>query len=234
MAELKTAYRKQCLKTHPDKGGSKDAFKQTTDAYAILSGAASPASGNAKSASPQPKPKAAPTVKAYGNPKISREDWLHTAYSHIEAHAALAGISLPNSIRLSVGYGFAGRRNRKGWDVVTKTRDSIPQAFVSPTLDSADDVLPALVAATAKLAGKTVAEGLEAIWTFAGHDVAKAMGKYPHAAADDLKNTKTQTTRLLKATCPGCGYVIRVAARWAQTGLPKCGHCRKDFKLAKP
>lgn len=32
----------------------------------------------------------------------------------------------------------------------------------------------------------------------------------------------TQTTRLLKATCPSCGYIIRVTMKWASRGLPRC------------
>jgi hypothetical protein len=226
MAELKKAYRAACLKSHPDKGGSAIAFKRTSDAYAILSGNQAATA----TAQPAPKPQPAPKVKAYGNPKISREDWLHTAYAHVEAHAKLAGIDIP-SIRLSVGYGFAGRRNTKGWEVVKKTRDNVPQAFVSPTLDDAADVLPALIAATGKIAGKDVAAGLEAIWTIAGSEVAKAMGKYPHAAANDLKTNKPQTTRLLKVVCPACGYVVRVSAKWAQVGMPKCC-CGTKMKLA--
>lgn len=32
-----------------------------------------------------------------------------------------------------------------------------------------------------------------------------------------------QGTRLLKAACPTCGYVIRVTMKWATVGLPFCG-----------
>src|SRR5919109_3178501 len=33
---------------------------------------------------------------------------------------------------------------------------------------------------------------------------------------------KKQSTRLLKAECPECGYTIRLTKRWAALGLPSC------------
>ncbi len=33
---------------------------------------------------------------------------------------------------------------------------------------------------------------------------------------------KKQSTRLLKAECPDCGYTIRLSKRWADLGLPTC------------
>jgi hypothetical protein len=33
---------------------------------------------------------------------------------------------------------------------------------------------------------------------------------------------KKQSTRLLKAECPQCGYTIRLSKKWADLGLPTC------------
>jgi hypothetical protein len=33
---------------------------------------------------------------------------------------------------------------------------------------------------------------------------------------------KKQSTRMLKAECPECGYTIRLSKRWADVGLPSC------------
>jgi hypothetical protein len=33
---------------------------------------------------------------------------------------------------------------------------------------------------------------------------------------------KKQSTRMLKAECPECGYTIRLTKRWADVGLPDC------------
>ena len=68
------------------------------------------------------------------------------------------------------------------------------------------------------------------------------LGKYPHGAItgrgeilvpptepgdkpiilrpDD--RPKKQSTRMLKAECPECGYTIRLAKKWAEVGLPSC------------
>jgi len=68
------------------------------------------------------------------------------------------------------------------------------------------------------------------------------LGQYPHAAItgraeilvppnepgdkpiilrpDD--RPKKQSTRMLKAECPECGYTIRLTKKWADVGLPSC------------
>jgi hypothetical protein len=33
---------------------------------------------------------------------------------------------------------------------------------------------------------------------------------------------KKQSTRMLKAECPECGYTIRLTKKWADVGLPRC------------
>lgn len=66
---------------------------------------------------------------------------------------------------------------------------------------------------------------------------------YPHAIltppppepspSPDPTPTPTQTTRQLKATCSGCGYVIRVTMKWASRGLPTCTGCGIGFMLTE-
>ncbi len=63
------------------------------------------------------------------------------------------------------------------------------------------------------------------------------LGQYPHGAITDggeilvppkpviLRpddRPKKQSTRLLKAECPDCGYTIRLSKKWADLGLPTC------------
>jgi len=52
--------------------------------------------------------------------------------------------------------------------------------------------------------------------------IAKTLGKYPHSALKITRGAKVQSTRLLKAVCPECGYTIRVTAKWVEVGLPTC------------
>lgn len=42
---------------------------------------------------------------------------------------------------------------------------------------------------------------------------------------------KTQTTRMLKACCPTCGYTVRLAKSWAAKGLPSCPTDSETFTL---
>ena len=48
------------------------------------------------------------------------------------------------------------------------------------------------------------------------------LGEYPHAVLNAGVNRKVQSTRMLKASCPCCGYTIRLSAKWASLGLPVC------------
>ena len=53
--------------------------------------------------------------------------------------------------------------------------------------------------------------------------IVKTIGAYPHAAMKLKLRSKIQSTRLLKASCPECGYIIRVTAKWIEeAGLPTC------------
>lgn len=38
-------------------------------------------------------------------------------------------------------------------------------------------------------------------------------------------------TRLLKAYCPKCGYLIRITRKWIAIGLPKCPTCDRRLTL---
>lgn len=78
--------------------------------------------------------------------------------------------------------------------------------------------------ATATTEGAELKRELEAI--------TKKIGPYPHAAMKLNLRTKVQGTRLLKASCPECGYVVRVTAKWVEVGLPICPTCELAFEVA--
>ena len=76
------------------------------------------------------------------------------------------------------------------------------------------------------------------------NEVASSLGLFPHARLNFDRVTlagevvadrpKKQGTRMLKAEClgPGCGYTVRVAARW----IKECGppHCPKHGAMLVP
>ena len=45
---------------------------------------------------------------------------------------------------------------------------------------------------------------------------------------------KKQSTRMLKAECPECGYTIRLAKKWADIGLPSCPSDDAGLQLTGP
>lgn len=53
--------------------------------------------------------------------------------------------------------------------------------------------------------------------------VLKEIGAYPHAALTPGTQLKKQSTRLIKAECPECGYNVRVTRKWLdEVGAPLC------------
>jgi hypothetical protein len=60
-------------------------------------------------------------------------------------------------------------------------------------------------------------------------DIIDGLGAYPHAPLT-YQTKKTQTTRMIKASCPSCGYTVRLTAKWAALGLPTCP-CGDDLAL---
>jgi hypothetical protein len=86
-----------------------------------------------------------------------------------------------------------------------------------------------LTRAVGLISGEFADEGLERdLWAFE-----REHGPYPVSPVDEsLTPSKPQTTRLLKASCTGCGYVIRLTAKWVATGLPTC-HCGTVFNVEK-
>jgi hypothetical protein len=47
------------------------------------------------------------------------------------------------------------------------------------------------------------------------------LGDYPHGAIS-TGTKKSQSTRMLSAKCPDCGYQVRLTKKWADKGLPIC------------
>ena len=53
--------------------------------------------------------------------------------------------------------------------------------------------------------------------------VLRSMPAYPHDAMRDTRTAGGSTgSRLVKASCPGCGYTVRVTRKWIAVGLPLC------------
>jgi len=178
----------------------------------------------------------------------NREDWLSAAVSELRPFFDAVGASLPANVRVTCG--FPSNAKRSGaigecW-ADTASADKTFEVLISPTLDEPLRVFDVLVhelchatagamnhgvnfqkvAAAMHLAPSAGPKGWKA--TARGADfeanfgaIVTSLGPYPHAALT-MSERKVQTTRMLKAVCPSCGYTVRLTAKWAALGLPSC------------
>jgi hypothetical protein len=198
-----------------------------------------------------------PAVVEQWQHNITREQWLHAAVQELRPDFEHATLMLPASVRVSVGFPsrHALARNRRAigqcWDA-TATEDQIAQIYISPLLDDSVEVLAVLVhelvhasvgcecghrgafvkgmrgiglegKPTATHAGEKLATRLRALAT--------ALGPFPHARLHPGTASRKQTTRLLKVSCDGCGYICRVTRRTIDgLGTPICPSCLSPMK----
>jgi hypothetical protein len=188
----------------------------------------------------------------------TREQWLEAAVKALAPRFLAAGSPLP-TVRVSVGFpslrACSTSKARWGecWDK-RASADGSHQIFITPREASGSVVLAVLVhelchaavgckaghrapfarlakalgltgKMTATTAGPELQRDLEAL--------EQRLGAYPHAALNAAKSgIKKQTTRLLLAMCPACGYKLRVTRQWAEIALPTCTTCDCRFELA--
>ena len=187
----------------------------------------------------------------------TREEWLERMTAALRPKFKAAGYTLPKKLGVSCGFPSAGTARKSPvvgecWNVAA-SEGGRNEIFISPVIsDSAGagavlvhelihTVMPDDVAHNGPFATAHRALGLidkpttcvpgEAL----KRDLAaiiKTIGPYPHAKLKlGIRRTKKQTTRLLKAECPDCGYTIRVTAKWVEVGLPTCV-CGAMFEAA--
>jgi hypothetical protein len=178
----------------------------------------------------------------------NREDWLSAAVSELRPFFDAVGKPLPANVRVTCG--FPSNAKRSGaigecW-ADTASADQTFEVLISPVLDDPLRVFDVLVHelchSTAgamnhagnfqKVAGlmhlvpsagpkgwKATGPSTSFIPTFGS--IIESLGAYPHAALT-MNSKKVQSTRMLKAVCPSCGYTVRLTSKWAALGLPSC------------
>lgn len=188
-----------------------------------------------------------------------REYWLHRAMPFIAQIFKKHGYRVPDNVNVSCGLpskGAFSKRQAIGecWtDAASEAKKF--EIFISPTISDNLEVLDTLthelIHATAGLncghKGKfrhiAIAIGMKPPLRSCGAGeelkkelltISEILGAYPHGRLNNLSNEKpTQSTRLLKAECPDCGYTIRLTKKWAAVGLPICA-CGQLFELVTP
>lgn len=178
----------------------------------------------------------------------TREGWLECAVAELRDRFARAGHTLPQSIHVTCGWPSARaltarRAVGEAWRPEASATGTC-ETFISPCLDSAADVLPVLVHELAHHAvgvehghRKPFADCASAVGLLGPMTSTRAddelrlwcqryeerHGAYPHGRLDSTKSgRKKQSTRMLKLTCPECGYLVRTTAQWIAYGFPTC------------
>lgn len=186
---------------------------------------------------------------AKGLTTVTREEWLNTLKDRLGvALFEPKGHPLPANLRISVGWpskggtAIAKRVVGQCW-YSDASDDQAFEIFISPTIGDgvrAGDVLvhelchALLPKGTkhnrtfSKLAGKMGLKGKPTA-TVAGDELRALLegltaevGAYPHAELHPMIETKKQTTRMLKAACPECGYTVRLSRQWLDVRVPMC------------
>jgi hypothetical protein len=180
---------------------------------------------------------------------VNREEWLQGIAEAARIEALRLGFTMPDKVRVSVGFpsigALARKRRRVGecWPPAAAA-DGVHQLFVSPVLKDVEAVLETVThelshthnmeakhrGAFQKVAGALGLKG--GPWTATSWAnglpewvtrAVAALGEFPHVALDPLARArKTQGTRMLKVECPECKYALRTSAKWIAVGLPTC------------
>jgi hypothetical protein len=174
----------------------------------------------------------------------SREDWLTAAIDEVRPMFAAEGLSLAPKIRVTCGFpAHHARSGRVGeCHASAASADQHYEILISPVLADPARVFDVLIHELCHTLpgcmnhGVTFGKAAHAMsltpapdwkstaqaFDFAAKygDIIESLGPYPHAAL--MVASKTQSTRMLKAACPHCGYTVRLTKKWADLGLPEC------------
>lgn len=179
----------------------------------------------------------------------TREEWLSSAVEELrpvfEAHQR----PVPQRIRVACGFPLDAKRSKaigQCW-ADSASADSTVEILISPVLANPLEVFEVLVHELCHSTAGAMNHGVNfqkiaqrvglvacgtgrepwrstkggATFTQDYQALIDSLGAYPHAPLT-YNTKKTQSTRLLKATCPSCGYSVRLTQKWASIGLPQC------------
>lgn len=179
----------------------------------------------------------------------TREEWLTAAIEELRPVFAAVGKPLPAAIRVACGFPLNAKRSKaigECW-IASASADGVIEILISPVLADPVLVFEVLVhelchatsgafnhginfqkAASLMLlqpcgAGKQPWKSTKGTTEFAIEygQLIDGLGVYPHGQLT-YTDRKTQGTRMLKASCPSCGYTVRLTTKWAAQGLPTC------------
>jgi hypothetical protein len=183
-------------------------------------------------------------------PCTTRESWLTAGIGLLETDFDHVAAPLPRGIRVSVGFP-RGCRSAIGQCFSTKaSTDGTNHVFISPVLEDSVETLAvvchelvhvvddcrsghrgnfARIAKALGLQGPMRATRPSARLAERLLELAEELGPYPHRALTPTLQTRTPddtrtiSTRMLKVSCPSCGYLLRTTRYWLESkGPPVC------------
>jgi len=181
----------------------------------------------------------------------TREEWLQAGVAELRTSFDLIGKPLPQKIRVACGFPLNAKRSKaigECW-ASDNSADKTIEILISPTIADPTEVFAVLVhelchatagamnhginfqkAASAMLLEPTGNPDVKNAWkstrgnaqfAHAYADLLAALGTYPHGELS-YSDRKVQGTRMIKASCPACGYTVRLTGKWLAQGLPIC------------
>lgn len=186
----------------------------------------------------------------------TREEWLTYVADKLRPTYKAAGHAIPVKVRFAVGFCSTGERGKRVGECwyPEASGDKSVEIFIKPDQFNpvtvagilAHELVHAAVGnecghkgAFRMLCNKlgftgkmTQAEPGPDMQRTVMDPILKRAGKLPHAAlVGKVTDRKKQSTRLLKAECETCGYTVRVTKKWAELGLPYCGHIKQHGRM---
>jgi hypothetical protein len=192
----------------------------------------------------------------------TREEYLKAMIEELRPLFDFNGHPLPLNIRVTCGFPLNAKRSGAIGEChpSINSSDNHYEISISPVLADVEVVCSTLIHELAHTLkgcmnhGVNFAKACDAMGlvphatakykaTSAGVDfvnrygkIIDSLGAYPHAELN-FANRKTQTTRMLKACCPTCGYTVRLTSKWAYNAhgdlnLPICPNDQFDMELA--
>ncbi len=173
----------------------------------------------------------------------TREEWLGAAALAVRPLFDAQGAADYPRFRVSCGWPKGGRKAiGQAWHPKS-SGDATSELFISPELEDPVRVLDILIhelihavvgteaghkgpfrklAKAIGLEGKMTATVAGPALTVELYYLLGELGPYPHAELSKLSVVK-QTTRMLKLSCKGCGFICRTTQKWLDNvGAPTC------------
>ncbi len=173
----------------------------------------------------------------------TREEWLGAAALAVRPLFDAQGAADYPRFRVSCGWPKGGRKAiGQAWHPKS-SGDATSELFISPEMEDPVRILDILIhelihavvgteaghkgpfrklAKAIGLEGKMTATVAGPALTVELYYLLGALGPYPHAELSKLSVVK-QTTRMLKLTCGGCGFICRTTQKWLDNvGVPTC------------